>query len=768
MARLVGDKKGITLAEIMFAAVISIMVVSTVVSVWIYTQRTWRGEIRHTSIRTDMIKAIERLRSDIRLSSGTYMTFYPSGGSEFSAISMPLATTDSDGFFLRDGSDKISWSKTVIYHIVSETGVDKLRRTVINSWDSALDATGRYSLLTNVVNGTNTGASHEDLIKKDLQAFEITTLSPVIDFYYDSSDPVKVRNVVFGYAKLSSGSHTVKFKVTGKNDDSTGYAFGLDTIKIEPAGYPREAEYYNSAGAPSGALSSGGSTLEKVSGSMWSNNNYLEYNATFIDDYIEITDGYDLVRESAFDNTTRNNTTKFDADVKIKLELPEDREDDKNMIAWSAYSQTGAASQDGADGYLPAYPIVIRTIVKNGYMDMAANAVRVRFKAPSSNPTRIDAAYLTRKTIQGTDTDPDGLANQDPSGLTVSEYHRHQRLFFSEEDNDIDMNGDGDKLDILDYANIPSGGEIWSVWTAFPMVREDADGDPVDLLITVSIPDLSSVSFPSGWEGFDSSDCECREWTGSVCNSQYMRLADIGGGTGTYTNILQAAGTPDWSDATYVPVASNNVYFAMDIDTWDNEGTVESQVYDTTISSPSYSQIKWNGSTPSGTSIVMKARSSDNDDMQGASSWDTLTGTSTNPGSLGIGSGRYAQFQAVISTDMGWEWSGGTLSYVAYITEQAAATDPWEFPYRSGEPLVTGYDTAWLDDVEMTWAGEEQICVIKGDIVKEDDFGQVEVTVDSSALVRVLRVELSASAEVNGRVLTESNVLEVEPRNTGK
>lgn len=761
------NDKGFTITEVIFVAVMTSMIVAAILSGWIFTHKTFSGERYHTEMRIDLLETIETMKSDMRLSSATYMSFYPANSGTYTAVSMPLAEADANGLYTIDSNGDIDWDKTVFYHVVTESGVEKLKRTVKDTWDSALDESGRYTLLSNVVSGSETGDSSEVMIPENLKDFAIDPLSPYVDFYTDSSTEIKAPGVVFGYIKVTSGDHDIRFTVTGKNDSSSGYAFGIDAVRIDPANSPRDAEYYNSSYAPGGMISSSGKTITRVHDTQFSNENYLNYAASVEDDYIEFTDYYDLWRDSSFSDASLDNVLLYEEEARAKLETPEDRiAMEKEDIVWDAFSETGDSEEFGHDGNFPAYPITVRTIVTNANIDTegvtASNAlrgdlVRVKFTSSSDNPIKIAAAYITRR--NGTSGE-DGLVNQSPGGQDPEDYHFHQRLSFQDV---FDGDDDGDSDEIIQEAWIPEGESMWSEWVGFPLLLEEAGSD-IDYFITFSVPDLASVSFPASWTAFDPLDTEAKYWddgNSSNTNTYYIT-------SGSYTtDLLPAAGTPVWS-GTYTVNTHDDVFVSSSMDVWRKEGTVESRIFNTQIDNPNYNQIKWSEDSPSGTEISIKARSSDNSDMSGATPWSSISASTANPTGLSIGTGRYMQYYSEITTEPYWQWSSGTLSYSDYIDEQLALSYPYEFPTRSGEPLVAGVTAAWIDDVETDWPGEDVICIIKADIAKKDDYGQVTCTVDGLDLTRILNVTIGLEKEWQGRTFSEENTFEVEPRNTGK
>ena len=192
------------------------------------------------------MKAMETIKSDLRLSSLTYMSYYPAGSDTYTAISMPVAERDANGFFTLDANGEIDWDTTVIYHVYTDVGGNNtLRRTVFNPRDNTMTDAQRYAQLSNVVTaGTGGGGSTTDTdFLENLNSFVIDPRAAIIDFYYDSNDPVRTGKVTFGRATLDASDHTIRFEVVGKNSLSAGYDIGIDNIMIEPSGSIREMEY---------------------------------------------------------------------------------------------------------------------------------------------------------------------------------------------------------------------------------------------------------------------------------------------------------------------------------------------------------------------------------------------------------------------------------------------------------------------------------------------------------------------------------------------
>ena len=845
------NKKGFTITEVLFVAVVSGFVIATILSTWIFTHKVWSGEKHHTMMRVDMLKAIENIKADMRLSSSGYMSYYPLASGSYTAVSMPRADADINGFYTLDSDNKIDWDKTVVYHIVEDEYGRHLRRTVIDSWNSSLDEDERYAILEDVVDGSVTGDSSSDLVKDNLDHFEILPLSPVVDFYTDSAMAVEEKDVTFGYAEIASGDYDLRFTVTGKNDDSSGYAFGIDNIKIQPAGGNREAEYYNSSFASAGAISSNGKTITLVHGTVWDNDNYLEYAATEVADYLEFADYYDLWRDSAFDDASLNNVLLTGNELYARLELPEDRVAMlKEDIAWDAFDEADDSTEEGQDGDLPGYPITVRTIVTNAKIDtedvissdpVRGNLVRVKFVSSSDNPFKIQAAYITRRNGQ---SGMDGVANQSSSGLEIEEYHRHQQLFFQDVNDGNGINGTDE---ILPEAYIAKGSYVWSEWIGFPLAIEDGSSNEYDYFITFGVPDLDVIDSIGG-DTFSPSGKDVTCWepdTGTTVHTYYIQFLSCTldyttdtfttatahgfsnndeiafGGNTMPTGISSGpadpadiAGRPDWTswqvtnfyyarnvttdtfqistisgglpidfinNGSDVIVTGNldasgcldpssdfNVYVSAEIDSWKKTGSVESKIFNTQLSNPVYNKIKWSEDVPFGTEVLMKTRVSSDSGMSGATAWSLITGSGGNPHSLSLGTDQYIQYRAEISTEPYWEWSSGTLTYSAYVDEQSGGSNVYDFPARSGAPVLAAVDAAWIDDVEIDWPGGKRICVIKGDIVRKNDYGQVSVSLNGNDLVKVLEVDIGVSKEYEGRTFTEENTFQIESRNTMK
>jgi hypothetical protein len=747
MKNVLRDSRGLTIAELMVAAMVAAVVVATILSAWVFAYRSWMKEDRRTRMRVGLLKATEMIKSDIQRSSATYISFYPDGADTYTAISLPVAVQDADGLYTLNAGGEIEWDQTVIYHVYDDGGNKTLRRTVFDPRDNALTASERYTQLENVATAGQGGDSTDMDFLEDLDNFGIQTLPYIIDFYTDSGTPVRSEKVTFGWVRMAQGDHTVRFEVVDKNDSSLGYGLGVDYLKIVPCGRPREVEV-----ALGGGITTSGGPVTRVHDSVWSNNNYLEYGATVEGDYIEFTDFYDMWRESAFEGVSRDNTYSYDDDTdyygdRIVLELPWDRTEGVELITWQAHAEAFDPVTAGSSGYVnpsdvnsrPGAGVTVRTIISSGNISEEGDYIRVKLKTYQGEELWAEPVYITRQD-GGSAYDYDGCENQDPSGLTIPEYHRHQQLFFKDP-----YTGEITPHCWL-LADSAESTEMWSEWTAFPLVKE-VGGTPVNYLLSMCVP-------YKGKSG-------CKYWQGTATHTYSVEGL-------TSDELARAAGTPDWS--AYSPSALDYIFAVEKIDAAYSTGTVESSICDAGRTSPPYSRIRWAEDSPTGTEIILKARSSNDEYLSDASDWDAITGWTTNPKSLGtedLARNTYVQFLATLTSEPFWEAPGQTLSYANYVSQQRTG-NVWDFPENGGVPLTTAAYSTWVDDVELKWNGNDQICVISGVIARKNNYGQAKVSVDGEDLIRVLEVDISASMDVQDQAITEESTIEVEPRNTGK
>ncbi len=761
MRNIFQNRNGFTLTEVIFVAVITSLLVASVGSAWVFTHRTWSGERQKTAMRIELLTAVETLKNDLRLSSDDHlhMMSYAAGGKEFTAIIMPQAERDKDGFFKItmgvDEREEINWDKTVLYHVDYENGKAGLLRTVLDSWDGSLDREGKEEVLEKLIAGTLNWDSRAVVVKDFIENFRITPLPREVDFYSPSGDPEKFSDVVFGTVYVTPGEHTLRFVVSGKNDASSGYSFALDNIRIDPSDSKREAEYYISSHAPGWMFTSGGVTVERIYDTLYSNHNYLKVSASAEGDYIEFTDYYDLWRESAFENASFYNVIFYGEERRAKIASPFDAAEGQDDIygvdvVWESFAVTNSMGTDiQEDAHLEGYVKKVKTVIANDHIDTSGttddytvrgDVIRVKFLASSDASLIIDKAYAAISTGEG--------------GYTG-------------------------KVPLFEDITIPEGGYYWSDWIEFDLDLRDTYDNPVDYMIIAYFGGVDEDQEYRAWEGegaetyvtrifFNECDIDASEdkvlaphdlsagdmvyfygedlpsgitpWPSRESpyyvveaddpdNEWFKVSGSLGGAPITFDKSIQEALFFMAGDMSEKEEAV--IYAIAEIDAWRTKGTVESRIFDTKVGSPSFGQISWNEYRPSGTEITMKVRSDNSFDMTGATDWKNISGSSGNPHSPAAGIGRYVQFLAEIEVD----------------------PFKWE---------------AWIDDVEIDWYGPSRRCFIKADIVKKNDHGKVYVEFDGSPLSLGYEVNVSVESEHFGRTLHEEKVFSVEALNTGR
>src|SRR3989338_3309197 len=112
------NPNGFSVVELLVSSSIGLLFLTSVLGAWNYSTAIWKQENVQSGLRFNLESAMEKIKSDVRLSDANKTLYYPaSSGGPYSAISMPGATRDSNGFFTIGSG--ITWSKTVIYHVYS-------------------------------------------------------------------------------------------------------------------------------------------------------------------------------------------------------------------------------------------------------------------------------------------------------------------------------------------------------------------------------------------------------------------------------------------------------------------------------------------------------------------------------------------------------------------------------------------------------------------------------------------------------------------------
>ena len=293
---------------------------------------------------------------------------------------------------------------------------------------------------------------------------------------------------------------------------------------------------------------------------------------------------------------------------------------------------------------------------------------------------------------------------------------------------------------------IPEGESRYSNWAIFPI------DETKDYFVTFHISS-GNISY---WDGTDtdiSSYLSCV--VNAAANASWDDPEDK-----TSEAPPEELPQPDPPGPEYT--SSRHIYAQASLEIWSKEGAVTSRIYDTTLSAPNYDNIGWTESTDA--DISVSAGSSDDYQMAGAT-WDS--GSDINPHSLSIGSGRYAQFKAILSATPYWtciDHSSVSVSDADY--KDGTTTTCTEAGCI--QPLIPAVNCPWIDNVSINWPGESKMCEISGYFMQKPDYGIIKLTVDGQELAKGLEFSITISEELQSKTYETSLTSEIEPRNTGR
>ena len=695
---------GYSLPEMVVALAITTVAVTAATSGWMFFVRGERMNSAQAELDIDVRKSMENLKHDLRLSSLSQIYYYPAGPGPYEAISFPMASdTNNDGLAESGpGGTNVLWTHTVIYH-VWRGSPNELRKTTLYPRDNSLTPAQFQEQLNSVV--TYGDASHTygaansstRAIFRNLFTWRVWGNGATYDGYSASEE--RDAGVNFGSAYLGSGTHQLKFSVVGKNAASSSYKIGVDSLVATASGADREGEAQLPVAAQSGATAA----YEYMPKGSWSGNYQLGFPAASTGAYFTLNVANDRWEETNFRGPgaicTRTvvgfDTSLNPKDYILQLEgspgypwgAPSD------PYAWYAFDQTASNSVAMTDNSLTG--CVVRVLLRGSAQAVNNRAIRFSGSYPyvyfmaGASPLHIQAAYIAEAASS--------------SNATCNAAGPGTPLLF----------GGTNSVTISAYTG--------------------AFGSPASLFATDSTKSYL-ITFLVGTNAGNA-----MKWTESHAGSW-----------GSY--VLPAPSTPSSADAQAADWSSKTKNESLDLlaiygvyTTYPSNGLFTSQIFDTKINSPSYSNVSWNASCPAYTSIQIKVRTGTRPDLSDAPTWTNATAfsssSSSGSGSISGLSGRYVQFQAVLNPDLSSSYRG------------------WNSPR--------------LKDVAITWAGATKIVDIGATMTKGPSYGICEVTVDGNPLTKGLRIDLSIFKVIagwgsTGKTNTSSMTTEISPRNTGK
>jgi len=605
--------KGMSIVELMVTLIIGFQAIAVVMGIWYFAYKRWAIERIKSNLRVDLERAMEQMKQEIRLSSLTYASFYPSNATEYTAISFPQATPDdSQGFFTLDtANESVAWDKSIVYYRYENppaSGEYELRKTVfIDNYNYLTDLSDRDEQLSDCVqygeaqpSTPNSANAAPPVVLKNVESFTIKALRQLFDGYSSSTERSDI--VDFGCVKLdygNTGFHDFEFETV--DTSGTGYEFGIDSLIISPCGYDREAEYYYPLSSPH---STSGDSSSTIYASGWSGNYYLEYNADVVGDYINLHIYYDLLRETNFQEAGRNNTILTGNALYIELSSPKQG----GRSFWAAEDQAGINQQTENIILTLANGITVRNIISQANIDYTGNLARIKFMDRNDTfNTRILKAYISER-----DSGDDAAA-----GTSVQLYFSDTPLV----NGTTEPGGYGEKIG-SDGGAAPSQVTLLDNYYVYSNWAEIEILDTKDYFVTAYLDNGNASA----------ADVNLGSWVGG------------GSGTNSYYREGDYAATEPWASSN----DSTSIYLIELGEDWPNSGIVASEIYDTGIDNPDYNDINWEPLiAPSGSTIAVEVRAGDASNLSDATSWMSVLNGGAMP--LGVDDYRYIQFQGTLT-----------------------------------------------------------------------------------------------------------------------
>lgn len=778
------NAKGVTIGELLVAVTISILVVGGVFALWFMAQDTWLNERTKSKILQELQVSIERIKREIQISDGSKIFFHIATDGNYNAISLPLALDDGrsdagysasengDGFIERDstttnpitGVSKVYWDKTVIYHIYDNGSEYELRRTDFYPRDNSLSTVQRQNQIDNVVSlGTGNDASVPNysnwqntrtIFKGKSVSFEVVPKLRQFDGYSPTTE--RTENLVdFGSIILDGDYHTIKFKIIGQNANSTGHAFGLDTLKFTPPGSTREGENYTSLTHPdgsSGISSSSGDTISNINvhnspDGLWSADYYMNYAANAVNDYLVLRFHYDRLCTTTFlDGISEN--------LNIEFSNTDGQGGASGSPEWLAQLEGNGTTWDSATQTKVTVPatlifsdggtenITYRNLILGNYTQINGMMLSIKFCAGTNYSLDIASAYIIQRGEDETDSPDDGSSNMPSIPITFDGCDIDSRNT-GQAPTPIDTNPGSPGYEGI---QIPAGKYAWSNWIQLydaSSVNFNFDKTK-DYFVSIYIPDIDPLA-----GGTPKSISYWQDTSSNPETHSYIK-------NGQYDGVIKWNGTG---------TASQSIYGIEQIDvTYMDKGMFNSLVFDTGVVDPVYSTMKWTSiiNNPDAT-LQIKVRSSDDKaSLESDGEWTSVPGqiltisSDTGSAALAIGTGRYVQFRAEFTALESYENS-------SHITHDAEAGDDYDHD--------EDYDiTCVLKDVSIYWPGNTTMVDVGGHFTKRPDYGIITIEIDGQKLTKGFEIKLSIEEDLvrENETVTRSITAEMEPRNTNK
>ena len=683
---------GFTLVEVSAATAILVLVLTLAMAGLVYIVRSNIQGDAQNELDIDVQAAMESIKYDLRLSSLDEMFFYPAGAGPYQAVSMPIARDDDgDGAVDLNEDGSIIWDKTLVYHVWMSLPY-QLRVTTFDPRDDGLTDAHRQAQINSVVTNGHGTATHNGgnastrVVFENLFDWHVSPRGAIYDAY--SADTERDSLETMGSCILGAGSHTFTFTAIDKNAASSGYKIGLDSLFVSPCYGAREAEAQLPATASVGATPVG----MYMAGGSWSGNYQLYFPGVAAGNSFTLTMDNDRWEETNFKgigSVFSNTTVRFDeslspSDFVVSL--------DAYGYKWYANEQTGdtngaPAALDAVRGCAVRVPLRGDEMANGGWISSGSSICWVFFRsgAASADKLKILAAYIGE------------CSSTDSNSMDVAAGTQQALTFGSPAAPGITVDG---------------GQTRFSNYAVYPVDKEKS--------YVVSFLVDGAAAMGNAWE-----------WQ------------ELSAPTAVGSYIIPAASSPTaadlaapvWSTRGDVMPTNSVLGVRMLYGSYPTNGSFTSQIIDTHLGSPAYTQLDWNKDQPSGSYLGLKVRTGSSNDLSDAASWGSISAM-TSPGAISPGNHRYVQFRAEL------------------------------------RPSFYGISTPRLKDVTIKWTGAEQVVDIGGTFTKGPDYGVFEVEVDGVRVMTGVEVYLKIFKDVYGYVgsrrMTSCLTTEITPRNTGK
>ncbi len=396
----INRKQGFTLLEVTASIVLLVMALALALAGYMFSLKNVNQADVQNELDMDVQLAMERLKTDLRLSSLDTMFYYPSGAGPYEAISFPMAEDfDGDGILEKDSDGMIHWTETVIYH-VRPTTPNQLVKTTFKPRDNSLSDAQRQAQLESVVGYGHGNSTYNSQNASSHVIFENLlnwSLNPKAG-WFDAYSPVPTRNSSsLGYILLDPGTHEFAFKVIDKNSNSSGYKIGIDQLFVSPSYSEREAEAQLPVSAQSGATA-----IAQYMPGDWKGNHQLYFPATATGSGFTLeldNDRWEETNFGALGYRAEDTEFIFDGTLTPRDFIVQLRGND---ITWEAAEQTGSligtsVSNSTLKGTTVAVHINGSELLANGdWMVYNGRKCQLTFQASAMGQLQVKDVYIVK------------------------------------------------------------------------------------------------------------------------------------------------------------------------------------------------------------------------------------------------------------------------------------------------------------------------------------------------------------------------------------